>query len=252
MSVSQQTSSLGSRRGSAFQHTLWSQVFAASRLDDPTSARALEMLCQVYWYPIYVFLRRWGHERQDARDLTQGFFAHLLEENVLRKADPEKGRFRSFLLGSLRMFVSNEEAKRRALKRGGGREFVSIDLETAEGRYAYEPATSLTPERLFERRWALEVIAEAMRRLESEYQRAGLAELFAQLQPYLVGDQNGGFAELAALLHKTEGAARVLVCRLRNRFRRMIRSVIANTVCDTGQVETELQDLQAVLRESCG
>lgn len=243
---------MGSRCDSSFQHTLWSQVFAAGQLDDPGSARALELLCRIYWYPIYAFLRRWGHDREEARDLTQGFFTHLLEENLLRKADPGKGRFRSFLLGSLRLFVSNEEAKERALKRGGQREIVSIDVETAEGRYAYEPVTHLTPERLFDRRWAMEVIAEAMRHLESEYQRAGLADLFVMLQPYLVGDQNGGFADLGARLQKTEGATRVLVCRLRNRLRKLIRSVIANTVANPAQLDTELQDLQAVLRESSG
>jgi RNA polymerase sigma-70 factor (ECF subfamily) len=250
VSVPPPTSRTGWTRGIAFQHTLWSQVLAAGRLDDADSTQALESLCHLYWYPIYAFLRRWGYERQNARDFTQGFFTHLLEDNVLRKADPEKGRFRSFLLGSLRMFLSNEEAKERALKRGGGLEIVSIDAEAAEGRYRFDPATHLSPEKLFDRRWALEVIAEAMRRLEGEYRRVGSADLFAALQPYLVGDQNGSIGPLAAKLNKTEGATRVVVCRLRNRFRKLIRGVIAHTLSDPAQVEGELQDLQAVLRES--
>ncbi len=225
-------------------------MFAAGRLDTPNSRQALECLCRHYWYPIYAFLRRWGIDRQNARDLTQGFFAYLLEESLLQKADPSKGRFRSFLLGSLKKFVSNQHAREQALKRGGRAHFVSIDEQTAEGRYAYEPATDLTPEKLFDRRWALDLIAEAMRRLEAEYQRADLHELFVALQPYLIGDQNGHMAELAAQLNKTEGAARVVVCRLRNRFRKLLRNVIADTVAAPDQVEGELEHLQAVLREN--
>lgn len=250
MLILRQKSSTGSRRDTAFKSTQWSQVFAAGRIDAPNSGQALESLCRQYWYPIYAFLRRWGHDRQNARDLTQGFFAYLLEQSLLRRADPDKGRFRSFLLGSLRMFISNQQARDHALKRGGGIRIVSIDEQSAEGRYAHEPATGLTPERLFDRRWALELIAEALRRLEAEYLRAGLPDLFAALQPYLTGDQSGDFADLAARLKKSEGAARVMVCRLRNHFRKLIREVIAATVSGPEQVEAELKELQAVLREN--
>lgn len=229
---------------------MWSQVFAARGRDSARSSQALESLCRLYWYPIYSFLRRLGHERQDARDLTQGFFAYLIEENLLRKADPDRGRFRSFLLGTLRRFVSNQKAKERALKRGGGRRTFSIDEANAEGRYVREAARELTPEKLFDRRWALEVLGEALRRLEAEYQRAGLGTAFAAMQPYLTGDQGGGFADLAAQLQKTEGSARVMVFRLRHRFRTVIRRVIADTVCDPEQVEDELRDLQAALRSN--
>lgn len=241
--------SSSSRRDAAFQNTLWSQVFAAGQGDGPGSRQALESLCGLYWFPIYAFLRRWGHGGQDARDLTQGFFAYLLKENLLRKADPDKGRFRSFLLGTLRKFVSNQQAREQAIKRGGGACLVSVDEQTAEGRYAHEPADpELTPEKLFDRRWALEVIAEAMRRLEAEYRRAGLSAEFVLLQPYLVGEASAGFADLAARMNKTEGTARVVVFRLRNQFRRLVRQVIADTVMDSGQVEGELQALQAALR----
>ncbi len=249
MPIAPEQSSTELRLEGGFQQTAWSQVVAAGHLDAPDSRQALESLCCHYWYPVYAFLRRWGYDRQNARDLTQGFFAYLLEQSLLRKADPEKGRFRSFMLGSLRLFVSNQQAKKHALKRGGGVSVISIDEQTAEGRYVCEPATTLTPEKLFDRRWGLDLIGEALRRLQAEYQRAGLGELFGVLQPYLVGEQTGGFAELAARLHKTEGAARVMVCRLRNRFRRLIRVVIAATVTHPAQVEMELRDLQAALRE---
>ncbi len=249
MVISGQTGITDSSHNTAFQNTIWSQVFAAGRLDAPNSSQALEALCRHYWYPIYAFLRRWGYDRQKARDLTQGFFAYAIEQSLLRKADPGKGRFRSFILGSLRIFVSNQEVREKALKRGGGTQTVSIDEETAEGRYVYEPSTGVTPEKLFDRRWALDLIGQALQRLESEYQRAGLQELFSLLQPYLIGDQSESFAELATHLKKSEGTVRVMVCRLRNRFRKIIRSMIATTVLYPEQVEIELKDLQAALRE---
>ncbi len=232
-----------------FQSTLWSQVRAAGRLDAPGARQALETLCRLYWQPIYAFLRRSGHERQNAKDLTQGFFAYLLEENLLRKADPHRGRFRSFLLGSLKFFVSNEQARERALKRGGGVCFVSIDLELADGILPNEPVTNLTPERLFDRNWALAVLGEAMERLKAEYRRGGLADQFALLQPYLTGEADEHLSDLAVRLGKSPGAARLLVFRLRNRFRRLIRAVIADTVSDLGQVESELQHLEDALRD---
>lgn len=148
------------------------------------------------------------------------------------------------------MFVSNQEVRARAIKRGGQTRLVSIDEQTAEGRYAYEPVIGLTPEKLFDRRWALEVIGTAMQRLEAEYKRAGLEELFQKLQPYLSGDDCESFADLAGQLNKSEGAARVMVCRLRSRFRNLIRSTIAATVDNPEQLEMEFLDLQAALREN--
>jgi RNA polymerase sigma-70 factor (ECF subfamily) len=239
----------GAGANTAFQNTAWSQVFKAGHRDTPGSRQALELLCRQYWYPIYAFLRRWGYERQHARDLTQAFFSYLIEQSLLEKADPEKGRFRSFILGTLKRFVSNQQAREHALKRGGKASLISIDEQSAEGRYAYEPASGLTPEKLFDRRWALELISQAMLRLEEEYRRAGMPEMFVLLQPYLNGEQDGDFALLAKELQKTEGAARVIVCRLRNRFRKLIRNMIATTVSDPEQVEAELRDLQEALRE---
>jgi RNA polymerase sigma-70 factor (ECF subfamily) len=244
-----QPSSFGQRRESGFQNTLWSRVIAAGS-EGPDATQAAEQLCRVYWYPIYAFLRRGGHDRQQAGDLTQGFFCYLFEKSLFQKADPEKGRFRSFLLGTLKNFVHNEQERDEAMKRGGGAEIFSIDEETAEGFYRYEPATNLSPDKLFDRRWAMTVLQEATRRLETEYEKAGTKELYAKICPQLSGDKTDSHAELAGSLHKTEGATRVLIFRLRSRFRQLVRAVIADTVGDPKLVEVELQHLQAALRES--
>jgi RNA polymerase sigma-70 factor (ECF subfamily) len=225
---------------------MWNQVRAAGRLDAPDARQALEALCRVYWQPIYAFLRRCGHKRENAQDLTQGFFAYLLEQRLLQKANPDRGRFRSFLLGSLKCFVSNQQAKEQALKRGGGICLISIDPVTADG---IEPATNLSPDRLFDRKWSLVVIGEAMKRLAAEYRRGGMAEQFTVLQPYLTGDADGHLSDLAVRLGKSDGAMRILVFRLRNRFRRLIRAVIADTVSDLDQVESELRHLEEALRD---
>lgn len=233
----------------SFQATLWSQVCLAAGMTSPQSQPALEDLCARYWYPIYAFLRRAGEERQDARDLTQGFFQYLLQHRLLAKANPERGRFRSFLIGVLKNYVRSERSKEHALRRGGGAERLSFNEETAESRYAHEAAPIGTPERLFDRRWALQVITQALELLQMEYARAGQAESFAALQPYLTGDDAATFATLATQLGVNEGAARGRVFRLRERFRQLIRGVIADTVLDPNQVDDELEHLQAALRE---
>jgi|KBSSwiStaDraftv2_1062776.scaffolds.fasta_scaffold349956_2 RNA polymerase sigma-70 factor (ECF subfamily) len=240
----------GTARTRAFQHTLWSRVLVAGGIDSPQSRRAVEELCRLYWFPIYAFLRRTGHDRQRARDLVQGFFKYLLERELLGKANPERGRFRSFLIGVLKNYVRGEHEKENALCRGGGTEIVSIDEEVAEGRYAHEPATHLTPEKLFDRRWAVQVLERAMETLQEEYTRSNMKDVFVELQPYLTGDGESSFVELGKRLSKSEGAARVLVFRLRERFRHQIRAVIADTVSDLEQVEEELKHLQAALREN--
>jgi len=241
-------SSSSARPEAVFQSTLWSQVRAAARPEAPEARRALETLCRIYWQPIHAFLRRSGHDPESAKDLTQGFFAYLLEEELLRKADPARGRFRSFLLGTLKFFVSNQQARERAMKRGGGINFVSIEAGLPGLPSADEPASASSPERLFDQKWALAVLGEALERLAAEYRRAGQAEEFAELQPHLTGDAGERLPELARRLGKSDGATRVLVCRLRNRFRRLVRAVIADTVGDVDQVESELQHLGEVLR----
>lgn len=247
-SAVQSSNSPESRADGVFLSTLWSQVRVAARDEMPGAQQALEQLCRDYWQPIYRYLRRWGHEPQNAKDLTQGFFVYLLDRALLQKADPEQGRFRSFLLGSLKFFVSNEQAKERALKRGGRVCFVRIDADAEEGESAVEPSTRLTPERLFERKWALTVIDRAMERLAAEYRRAGMSQEFELIQPFFTGDADESLAELAQRLGKSHGATRVLMCRARNRFRRVIRAVIADTVTDVEQIESELRYLEAALQ----
>jgi RNA polymerase sigma-70 factor (ECF subfamily) len=239
------SSSTEARRDGVFRSTHWSQVRLAGQRDAPLSPQALESLCRLYWPPIYSFLRRSGHAHEDALDLAQGFFAYLLTSDVLQKADPARGRFRSLLLGTLKFFLSNQQARERAWKRGGRTEFVPLDAELEESS---RMSTELTPERLFERRWALSVLEEALRRLGAEYERAGEAKQFALLQPFLTGDATQHAPALARVLGKSDGAARVLLCRLRNRFRRIIRSVIAETVPDPAEIESELKHLEAALR----
>lgn len=248
MAAPTQKTTLGTGEKAAFHNTLWSRVLAAGRLESGSSTQALNELCRLYWYPLYAFLRRTGRDRQRARDLTQGFFEYLLAGDLLRKANPERGRFRSFLLGMLKNYASHEFDKERALRRGGGTEVVSIDEETAEGLYAHEPTTDLTPETLFDRRWALAVLEEAARRLREEHDRAKMSGLFEELQPYLTGDGEGSFKELGARIQRSEGATRVLVFRMRERFRQLIRAVIADTVLDDKRVEEELLHLQSALR----
>jgi RNA polymerase sigma-70 factor (ECF subfamily) len=247
MTINAQDISVGAGRDSRFQNTLWSRVIAAGATG-PEAGQAAEQLCLAYWSPIYAFLRRSGHDRQQACDFTQGFFAYLFAKELLLKANPDKGRFRSFLLGSLKNFIRNEQARSQALKRGGGTELFSVDQATAEGLYTHEPATHLTPDKLFDRRWAMSVLGEAVNRLEAEYARASQQAEFGELFPYLTGDQDGTYQELAESLGKSPGAARTLVCRCRSRFRQLLRAVIADTVLDVDQVEEELQELMLALR----
>jgi RNA polymerase sigma-70 factor (ECF subfamily) len=248
MKVCAPQSSHPSGAKAAFQHTLWSQVFAAGKSDPARAALALEALCDLYWYPLYAFLSRSGRDRHEASDLTQAFFHYLVKGDLLQKADPARGRFRSYLLGTLKNFVSHEAEKGRAQRRGGGTQIVSIDEETAEGKYAHEPVSDLSPDKLYDRRWAMTVVEEAMRRLQEEYARARMAEQFLTLQPYLLGEEDESFAELGLRLGREEGAARTLVCRLRKEYGKRIRAVIGDTVRDPEQVEIEYKHLLEALR----
>ena len=231
-----------------FEQTLWSEVIAAGKVG-PESARALERLCQTYWYPIYAYLRRRGFDRHEAKDLTQGFFFYLVRKNVVQAADPEKGRFRSFLLGTLKNFVSNEEGRQRAIKRGGDTQLVSLDEEMAEGRYAHEPVDARSPEKLFDRRWAMTVLDEAGRRLEKDFREMGAEREFNELKSFLNSDRGLAYAELSARLNRSEVALRSTVSRMRKRFRQLLLDVSKETVSDPAQVEAELNHLKAALRE---
>lgn len=232
----------------AFVTTHWSVVLAASHDDDRMTEAALARLCETYWYPLYAYARRRGYSAEDAQDLTPDFFARLLRRHWLADADQSKGRFRTFLLTAMERFLANAWDKARALKRGGGRPSVPLQLDTAETRYGVEPADKHTPEQVFEYRWALTLLDEVVRQLGTEFQRRGQAELFNALKPCLVGDGSAQpYAQLASTLGMEEGAIKVAVHRLRQRYRELLRAEIANTVTAPIEVETEMRHLFQVL-----
>ena len=208
----------------------------------------MEKLCRTYWFPLYAYVRRRGYNPEDAQDLTQEFFARLLEQNWLAQADQQRGRFRSFLLAALSHFLANEWDKARAQKRGGAVQIVPLQLDSAETRYGQEPAEPLTPEECYERRWALALLDEVLNALRKEHVAAGTEEMFDALKPCLVGDRQAQpYAALAANLGMTEGAVKVAVHRLRQRYRRLLREEIANTVATAEEVNEEMHHLFAIL-----
>ena len=228
--------------------THWSLVLAAAGTEDSHGREALARLCQVYWYPLYAFVRRQGHDPHDAQDLTQEFFMRLLEKDYLGDVDRSKGKFRSFLLVALKHFLSKEWDRARTLKRGGGHRLVSLDTLSAEDRYRREPEDNATPERLFERRWALTLLDQVLTRLSEEYETTGKRALFEQLQGCLMGDSDLlPYAELAARLGMTEGAVKVVVHRLRKRYRGVLRDEIAQTVADSAEIDDEIRQLLSAL-----
>ena len=220
----------------------------AGHSDTAHAQAALEKLCRAYWYPLYAYVRRRGQSPEDAKDLTQEFFARLLERNWIGRADQQRGRFRSFLLSAMNHFLADEWDKARAQKRGGGQIPVPLQFDTAETRYGYEPVDNTTPEQNFERRWALTLLDTVLQRLHSEYEQEGRAEFFAALHPCLVGDRaNQPYADLAVKLGISEGAVKSAVHRLRQRYRHLLRDEIAQTVAEPGEVDEELHHLFAVL-----
>jgi RNA polymerase sigma factor (sigma-70 family) len=232
----------------SFPTTRWTRVLAARDGDrDNSEARgALAELCQAYWYPLYAFIRRRGHDAESARDLTQEFFARLIEADFLAGVDRTRGRFRSFLLAACTHFLANRRDFERARKRGGDRRIVAIDAADAEGRYDLEPSHRLTPEALFARRWAMTVLSQALDRLRAEHRDAGSEQLarFEALRATLTGDGHRvPYAELAAQLGLTEGAVQVAVHRLRSRYRALLRELIAATVDDPAEIDDEVRDL---------
>jgi RNA polymerase sigma factor (sigma-70 family) len=241
-------SSEGGARHATFVTTHWSVVLTAGRSDTTRAQAALARLCQTYWYPLYTYVRRRGYGPPDAQDLTQEFFARLLGQNWLAQADRERGRFRTFLLAALSHFLANEWDKARAQKRGGAVQLVPLQLDNAETRYGQEPADPRTPEQCFERRWALALLDEVLNRLRQEQVAAGTGEMFDALKPCLVGDRQAQpYAALAAELGMTEGAVKVAVHRLRQRYRQLLREEIANTVATPEEVNAEMHHLFNVL-----
>ena len=230
-----------------FRTTRWSVVLAARGSDQPQARDAMATLCGVYWYPLYAFVRSRGSPPEEAEDLTQAFFAHLLEKDALRQVDPSKGRFRSFLLASFRNFLTDEWTRQRAGKRGGGVAPLSLDAEAAEDRYALEPAHDLTPERIFERQWALSVIEQALASLQERYSRSGKQDHFQTLKVFLSEKRPVPHADVARRLGLSELAVKVAVHRFRKRFRDALREEISQTVATEQDVDTELRSLQAAL-----
>jgi RNA polymerase sigma-70 factor (ECF subfamily) len=235
--------------GGGFATTRWTLVLAAGRDMSKESAEALASLCGAYWYPLYAFARRLGHHPENAQDLTQAFFARLLEKHYLRAADPERGRFRSFPLAAFKHFLSHEQERAQAQKRGGGQAPLPLDLEAGETRYSLEPSHELTAERLYEQRWALTLLDQVLARLREEFRHAGKANLFDRLKGHLTGEGAAQpYREAAAELGTTEAAFKMAVHRLRQRFREALLAEIAQTVAGTDDVEEELRHLFAAIR----
>ena len=227
-----------------FDTTNWSVVLKAGSDDSVTAREALATLCAAYWYPVYALVRRYGHKAADAEDLTQDYFARFLEKGYARELLPNQGRFRSFILVSVRNFLHNERDRARAAKRGGGKACISLDAAAAEQRYSFEPVESSTPETLFERAWANTVVTRALARLEAEVANADGVERFAQLKPHLTGDEPATeYRKIAEAWGVGESAVRVAAHRLRKRFGRMLRDEIAATVADPADVGEELRHL---------
>ncbi|HZU39211.1 MAG TPA: hypothetical protein VFA18_25015 [Gemmataceae bacterium] len=222
-------------------------VRAAAGKSSPAARQALETLCGRYWYPLYAYVRRRVPHVDEAQDLTQAFFAELLEKDYLVAATPERGRFRAFLLTAFKHFLSKQWAKARAQKRGG-RPLLSLDFASAEGRLQLEPYSTLTAEQLYERQWAVTLLARIMQRLQQEFDQAGKGDQFEALQGFLIGEHPGlTYANVAAALPLTEAAARMAASRMRRRYRELLREEIAELVAEPGEIDNEIGKLFATL-----
>jgi RNA polymerase sigma factor (sigma-70 family) len=237
------------RHAASFQTTHWSLVLAAGKLTSPESAKALAELCQAYWGAVYVFVRRQIADVHEAQDLTQAFFTQLLDKNIVAVAQPSRGRFRSFLLTSVRNFLLNEWDKQKALKRGGGQKVLALDFQQADSKHSLEPADTLTPERLFERQWALALLDQVMARLRAEYVKARKENLFDRLKGTMSGGEaDTSLAEIAEQLGISANAAKVAAHRLRKRYRELLRGEVGQTLADAEEIDDEIRQLFAALR----
>ena len=224
-----------------FHTTRWSIIVSAQG-DGSGAHESLSNLCNAYWYPLYAFVRRQGMSEHDAQDLTQEFFARLLEKGWLGGVDRERGRFRSWLLASMKHFLANEWDRARAIKRGGGADVIPLDALTAEQRYALEPADTASAEKLFDRCWAFQLLDQVLARLRAEYEESGKAQLFDELKGAIIGD-SAPYMEIAARLGATESAVKAAAHRLRGRYRELLRAEIAETVVLSDQIDDELAQL---------
>lgn len=231
-----------------FATTRWSVVVAAQDRAAPQAQDALATLCRSYWYPLYAYIRRQGHHADIAQDLTQDFFARLLEKDFLALVDREKGRFRSFLLACCKHFLANERDRASALKRGGGQSVLSLDFHEAEQRYDLEPSHKLDADRLFERRWAMTLLDQVVTRLRDDYARTSRLKLFEALKIYLMGERGTpAYGQAAEQLGMSEGSFKVAVHRMRQRYRQLLQEEIARTVESPEQVQEEIRELFAAL-----
>jgi RNA polymerase sigma factor (sigma-70 family) len=242
--TSEHTTPAGSSPQDTFATTHWTAVISAGQRATPQSENALAELCGNYWYPLYAYVRRRGYSREDAEDLTQSFFARFLERNYLDGLSSEKGRFRAFLLASLKNFLANEWHKSRRQKRGGVTPPLSLDWQSADTRYQIDIPDHLTPDRIYDREWALALLERVITRLRGECVAANKTQLFDQLKPFLTADKSAvPYPQVAVALNMAEGAVRVSVHRLRRRYRELLRDEISRTLSDPAQVPDEMQAL---------
>lgn len=230
-----------------FRTTHWSRIARAATPDAPEAAEALEQLCRAYWYPVYSFIRRSGVAAAEAEDLVQGFFATLLQKNFVAQADRERGRFRTFLLAAVKHHLSHERERAAAQKRGGDVLFLSLDGEEAEGTFAREPATTDSPDVIFDQRWAETTMETSLRRLREEFDGGGKTKRFELLKPFLLRSREASYLEAADRLGMTESAVKSAIHRLRQRFQEILREEIAQTVASREEIDGELRHLLGVL-----
>ena len=236
------------RTGSTFCTTQWSMVLAAGEVMGPRSRQALEALCRAYWYPLYAYVRRRGHSAGDAQDLVQGFFLRLIEKNIVANADPERGRFRSYLLKSIQFYMANEWDRARAKKRGGGRTTIPLDSLVAEQRFGSEPSHAMTAERLFDRRWALTLLEQVLAQLKAQYLQKGTRNTFDRLKAFIGGDVPGvTYKQVGQELGMSESAVKVAVHRLRKKYGELLRAAIAQTLANPLEVDDEINHLFSIL-----
>jgi DNA-directed RNA polymerase specialized sigma24 family protein len=233
-----------------FATTRWTVVLAAGRRSAPQADVALEELCRTYWYPLYVYVRRQTATREDAEDLTQSFFARFLEKNYLENLSSDKGKFRAFLLAALKHFLANEWDRANRQKRGGGALPLSLDLQDADTRYQINPADNLSPDKLYDRAWAVTLLERVIIRLRAENLSENKDRFFEHLKPFLMAGKGAiPYAQAAAALELTEGAVRVAVHRLRRRYRELLREEIAQTLSDPAQADEEIRALFSAFAE---
>jgi RNA polymerase sigma-70 factor (ECF subfamily) len=242
--TSEQSTPSTTAPGDIFATTHWTVVLAAGRRSTPQSARALEELCRAYWFPLYAYVRRRGHSKEDAEDLTQAFFARFLEQNYLEGLSAERGRFRAFLLAALKHFLANEWDRSQRQKRGGQIPHLSLDWQTADTQFQIADPAEPSPDQAFDREWAVALLGKVIERLSAECEADGRGRQFVELKVFLTAGKGAvSHADAAQALGLSAGAARVAVHRLRKRYRQLLRDEIAQTLADPAQVDEEMQAL---------